>query len=126
LYAVVRLLFAPIATASSTCVCPRTCGAPVTEEPGLRPKSPNIVVGPVLVTVEPPSTEKLAAVPRPTVAGAPKALLANRRVESSPRNKSPTRNALPRARKRERGLTARESLRRDSCIGGTPLFMGVS
>jgi hypothetical protein len=56
---------APMATASSICVCPSTCGAPVSYEPGLRPRSPNILVAPVLVTVEPPNTEKLAARPRP-------------------------------------------------------------
>jgi len=79
-----------------------------------------------LVTVEPPNTEKLAADPKPTVAVAPRALLANRRLESNPRNRSPTRNVLPPARKRELGLTARESLRSDSSVCGTPLFIGVS
>jgi hypothetical protein len=87
---VVSAFLAPIATASSTCVCPSTCGAPVTEEPGLRPKSPNIVVGPVFVTVEPPNTEKLAADPTPTVAVAPRALLAKNRAESNPSSRSPT------------------------------------
>jgi hypothetical protein len=43
-----------------------------------------------LVTVEPASTEKLAADPKPTVAVAPKALLAKTRVNSSPRSESPT------------------------------------
>lgn len=36
----------------------------MTAEPGDRPKSPLITVGPVLVTVEPPRTPKLAAAPR--------------------------------------------------------------
>ena len=34
-----------IATASATCVWPSTTGAPVTEDPGDSPRSPNIVVG---------------------------------------------------------------------------------
>src|SRR5437870_104919 len=38
-------------------------GKPVTEEPGETPKSPLTTVGPVLVTVLPPRTAKLAAVP---------------------------------------------------------------
>jgi hypothetical protein len=66
----------------------------VTDEPGLKPKSPNIVVGPVFVTVEPPNTEKLAADPKPTVAGAPRALLAKIRVDSDPSSRSPARNVL--------------------------------
>jgi hypothetical protein len=80
-------------------------------------------VGPVLVTVEPPNTEKLAADPNPTLAGAPSALLANRRVESNPSKRSPTRNVLPPARRRCRRLTARESLRRDSYVFGTTLMV---
>ena len=36
---------------------------PVTELPGLSPRSPLMTVGPEFVTVEPPSTAKLAAVP---------------------------------------------------------------
>jgi hypothetical protein len=107
-------------------VCPSTCGAPVTDEPGLRPKSPNIVVGPVLVTVSPPNTEKLAADPKPTVAVAAIALLANRRVDSNPSKRSPARNILAPARTTGRRLTARESLKSDSLFCGTPRFMGVS
>ena len=38
--------------------------APVIEVPGLTPKSPKRVVGPVLVTAEPPRTAKLAAEPK--------------------------------------------------------------
>ena len=41
-------------------------GNPVTAVPGLTPRSPLIDEGPVLVTVEPASTAKLEAVPRPT------------------------------------------------------------
>jgi hypothetical protein len=47
-----------------------------------------------LVTVEPPSTEKLAAEPKPTVALAALALLANARVRSTPSRRVPTRNVL--------------------------------
>src|ERR1700716_1409518 len=39
---------------------------PVTAVPGLKPRSPVIVVGPVLVIVEPARTAKPSAVPRPT------------------------------------------------------------
>jgi hypothetical protein len=53
-----------------------------------------MVVGPVLVTVEPPSTEKLAAVPRPTLAAAPKALVTKKRLESSPSTSTPSRVVL--------------------------------
>jgi hypothetical protein len=41
-------------------------GKPVTAVPGLNPRSPVIVVGPVSVIVEPARTAKLSAVPRPT------------------------------------------------------------
>src|SRR5665648_59130 len=40
-------------------------GNPVTALPGVSPKSPVIVVGPVLVIVLAPKTAKLEAVPRP-------------------------------------------------------------
>src|SRR6266480_4166809 len=43
---------------------------PVTAVPGLKPRSPVIVVGPVLVIVEPARTAKPSAVPRPTGAWA--------------------------------------------------------
>jgi hypothetical protein len=98
----------------------------VTEDPGLNPRSPNIVVGPVLVTVEPPNTEKLAADPKPTVAVAPRALLAKIKVDSNPSKRSPARNLLWPVRKKGRRLTARESFVGDSHVGGTPLFIGVS
>jgi hypothetical protein len=45
-------------------------GKPITAEPGLKPKSPVITLGPVLVTVEPARTAKLSAVPRFTVVAA--------------------------------------------------------
>jgi hypothetical protein len=41
-------------------------GKPVTELPGLKPRSPLITVRPVLVTVLPASTPKVLAVPRLT------------------------------------------------------------
>jgi hypothetical protein len=126
LKAVVREFLAAMATASSTCVSPSTWGAPVTEEPGLRPRLPNIVVGPVLVTVDPPSTEKLAAVPRPTEAGAATALLAKRRPAINPRRTAPARTVFAPAHNTGRRLAARESLSGNSSFGGTPLFMGVS
>jgi hypothetical protein len=43
-------------------------GKPVMEVPGLSPIFPEITDGPVLVIVEPASTAKDDAVPRPTVA----------------------------------------------------------
>jgi hypothetical protein len=92
----------------------------------LSPRSPNIVVGPVFVTVEPPNTEKLAAEPRPTVAEAPRALLANSRAESSPSMSVPTPKILLPTREAGRRLTARESPESDSSVCGTPLCMGVS
>ena len=76
---------------------------------GARPRSPNIVVGPVFVTVEPPSTEKLAAVPRPTVAVAPMALPANTSADSSPTLTSAVRKILPAGREATRRRAARES-----------------
>jgi hypothetical protein len=78
------------------------------------------------VTVEPPSTEKLAAVPRPTLAGAAAAVLAKSIAESNPSVKIPTRNFLPPTRNRECRRTARESLVSDSHFIGTPRFMGAS
>ena len=45
-------------------------GKPVTAVPGLRPKSPLITLGPVLVIVEPAKIAKLSAVPRSTVVAA--------------------------------------------------------
>ena len=55
-----------MAVLSATCVVPLTTpgGKPVTEVPGLRPRSPLITLGPVFVTVEPPKTAKLLDVPR--------------------------------------------------------------
>jgi hypothetical protein len=66
LYAVVRSVWACRATASATCWAPFTVpgGNPVTALPGLRPRSPVITLGPVLVTVVPARTAKLSSVPR--------------------------------------------------------------
>src|SRR5881628_2446867 len=71
LYAVVKSCCARAATASATCVEPLTVGDPVTEVPGLNPRSPLIVVGPVLVTVEAPRTANVLADPRATGACPP-------------------------------------------------------
>ena len=68
LYAVVRSDWACKATASAAWMVPLTMpgGKPGTAVPGMTPRSPLIVVGPVLVTVWPARTPKLSAVPRPT------------------------------------------------------------
>jgi hypothetical protein len=68
LNAVVKSIWACAATASVMCWVPFTMpgGNPVTEVPGLRPRSPLMTVRPVLVTVVPARTPKLPAVPRPT------------------------------------------------------------
>src|SRR5665647_1846540 len=57
-----------MATASAALVAPVTLpgGNPVIAAPGLTPRLPLRTLGPVFVTVEPPSTTKLPAVPRPT------------------------------------------------------------
>lgn len=69
-------------------------GNPVTAKPGLTPRSPMITVGPVLVTVDDPSTAKLSTVPR---VGAVAAL-------AKPLTISSTSRAAPRMAKRERVL----------------------
>ena len=68
LYAAVRSFLACKATASALWSVPLSVpgGNPVTAVPGLTPRSPLMTVGPVLVTVEPASTAKLAAVRRLT------------------------------------------------------------
>ena len=69
LYAVVRSDWAPAATPSALCIVPLDTvpgGNPVTAVPGLTPRSPLMLLGPVLVTVVPARTAKLAAVPRST------------------------------------------------------------
>jgi hypothetical protein len=73
LYAVVSSSWACSATASALCIVPFTVpgGKPVTAEPGLTPRFPVITLGPVLVTVLPPRTAKLLAVPRSGAVAAP-------------------------------------------------------
>src|ERR1044071_5207305 len=71
LYAVVRTPWAWAAAASAIWIVPFTVGDPVTEVPGLNPRSPLIVVAPVLVTVEAPRTANVLADPRPTGAWPP-------------------------------------------------------
>src|SRR5688572_19985128 len=66
LYAVVKSSCAWAAAASATWIAPLTVGDPVTEVPGLNPRSPLIVVGPVLVTVEAARTANVEADPRGT------------------------------------------------------------
>src|SRR4051794_821937 len=66
-YAVVRSAWAWAATASAAWIVPPVTtpgGKPLTAEPGLTPRLPVTRVGPVLVTVVPPRTAKLAAEPR--------------------------------------------------------------
>src|ERR1700685_4193058 len=68
LYAVVRSDWAPPATPSALWIVPLDTmpgGNPVTAVPGLTPRFPLMVLGPVLVTVVPARTAKLPAVPRP-------------------------------------------------------------
>jgi len=66
LYAVVTESWAASAVASAACIVPDTTipgGKPTTALPGLTPRSPVMMLEPVLVTVEPPRTAKLCAVP---------------------------------------------------------------
>src|SRR6185369_7286694 len=69
LYAVVRSPWAWAAAASAIWIVPLTVGDPVTEVPGLSPRSPLIVVGAMLVTVEAARTANVLAAPRATGAG---------------------------------------------------------
>src|ERR1041385_1710006 len=71
LYAVVKAACAWAAVASAIWIVPLTVGDPVTDVPGLNPRSPLIVVGPVLVTVEAARTANVLADPRATGAGPP-------------------------------------------------------
>lgn len=70
-YAAVRSVWAWAAVASAAWMVPLTTpgGKPVTAEPGLTPRSPVTTVAPVLVTVVPARTAKLAAVPSGTGGG---------------------------------------------------------
>jgi hypothetical protein len=68
-YAAVKSLSDWAATASARCIDPPLTipgGNPVNAEPGLIPRFPFTTVAPVLVTVEPARTPKLAADPRLT------------------------------------------------------------
>src|SRR6185503_4918694 len=69
LYATVKSCCAWAAAASATCIVPLTVGDPVTDVPGLNPRSPLIVVGAMLVTVEAARTANVLADPRATGAG---------------------------------------------------------
>src|SRR5437660_84162 len=65
----VKSSWAWAAAASAICIVPLTVGDPVTEVPGLNPRSPLIVVGAMLVTVEAASSANVEADPRATGAG---------------------------------------------------------
>src|SRR5688572_1482653 len=69
LYATVKSTCAWAAAASAIWIVPLTVGDPVTEVPGLKPRSPLIVVGAMLVTVEAAKTANVLADPRATGAG---------------------------------------------------------
>src|SRR5436309_15696382 len=71
LYATVRSCCAWAAAASAIWFVPLTVGDPVTEGPGLNPRSPLIVVGAMLVTVEAARTANVLADPRATGACPP-------------------------------------------------------
>lgn len=74
LYAAVAAMRASEATASVWCTVPVACtpgGKPVIDVPGETPRSPEITVGPVLVTVEEARTAKLSATPRSMLCAAP-------------------------------------------------------
>src|ERR1041384_2713045 len=68
LYAVVKSCCARAAAASAAWIVPLTVpgGNPVTAVPGLSPRSPLTMVGPVLVTVEAARTANVVADPRAT------------------------------------------------------------
>jgi hypothetical protein len=66
LYAVVKACCAWAAAVSAIWIVPLTVGDPVTEVPGLNPRSPLIVVGAMLVTVEAARTANVLADPRAT------------------------------------------------------------
>src|ERR1043166_10021200 len=69
LYATVKSCCAWAAAPSAIWIVPLTVGPPVTEVPGLNPRSPLIVVGGMLVTVEAARTANVLADPRATGAG---------------------------------------------------------
>src|SRR6188508_3291330 len=74
LYALVKSCCAWAAAESAIWIAPLTVGFPVTEVPGLSPRSPLIVVGAMLVTVEAAKTAYDVADPRATGAGPPDAI----------------------------------------------------
>src|SRR5690348_10681019 len=99
----------------------RPGGKPVIELPGLRPTSPEMTDGPVLVTVLPASTAKVEAVPNPTplppaasAAGAPRATNPINRKLSAASAKTPgtTQRAGEECWRNERGDMTAPSCRR--------------
>jgi hypothetical protein len=102
LYAIVRSAWACAATASAECWVPsltRPGGNPVIAVPGLTPRSPAMFDGPVLVTVEPASTAKLAAVPSGTGAVAACAVPANTTISMTDSRATRAANTAPRRRR---------------------------
>jgi hypothetical protein len=104
LYAVVRSVCAWSATASAAWMVPPTVpgGKPVIAVPGLTPRSPPSVVAPVFVTVCPPRTEKLLAVPMGTAVAAALALPGSKARTTAPRVRLDTamaEAAIPRRRR---------------------------
>src|SRR5947209_19445571 len=66
-------------------------GNPVTEMPGETPTLPVMTLAPVLVTVEPPRTAKLPAVPRLTCASADEEMERNAAIPRIARRPRPLR-----------------------------------
>src|SRR4030095_14780170 len=94
LYAVVKSTCARAAAASAAWIVPLTVGNPVTAVPGLNPRSPLIVVGPVLVTVEAARTANVEAAPR--AIGPWPAVAAVVKLQTRPTpNALPARSLLP-------------------------------
>lgn len=71
-------------------------GNPVMEVPGLTPKSPLSIVGPVFVTDAPPRTEYDSSVPKPTVGPSTAACAAIKpREETDPKTTAAPSEATP-------------------------------
>src|SRR6266851_637927 len=94
LYATAKAACACCAAVSLACIVPFTVPGglnPVTEVPGQSPRSPLIVVAPVLVTVLPARTAKFAADPRFIGACAAVRFAAvKERATAAPRRHAPT------------------------------------
>jgi hypothetical protein len=96
LYAVVKACCAWAAAASAIWIVPLTVGDPVTEAPGLSPRSPLIVVVGMLVTVEAARTANVLADPRATGARPPDVPPAVVKLQlKSPASAVPARSLAP-------------------------------